>query len=232
MAKHLQGRAEVIVSSRSDRSKEAEALGAKFVSLEEAAKADIVIPSMPMEKLEEVLLKIKPHLKPGAIVIDVCSLKVFSCRLMDEILPENVEVIGTHPLFGPQTASDNLEGQKVALCNVRCKEEIFNKLKELLEVEKLKVFIVTPEEHDKQMAESQALSHFIGQTLKKIDFKHVDLSTRTCDYLFDLLNIIKNHPAALFNNMQTMNPFAKEKRDEFIRAAEDINKELEEEAEK
>ena len=38
---------------------------------------------------------------------------------MSKILPEKVEIIGTHPLFGPQSGRAGIAGMRVAFCPVR-----------------------------------------------------------------------------------------------------------------
>ena len=217
----------VWVSDISDKSTEAEKIGARFVSLNEALQNKIIILAVPMERLEEILQKIKDKLQEGTLALDVCSLKMFACEAMNRLLPENVEIIGTHSLFGPQSAPNSIAGMRIALVNVRAKQETFEKVKNFCENLGLKTILTTAEEHDKQMAVSQALTHFIGQTLKENDVKRVEMSTLTFDKLMDVVDIIKNDTPALFNNMQTMNPFAKEARDDFVREAERINAELE-----
>ena len=209
-----------------DKTKEAKEIGAKFVSIDEACKSSIIILAVPMESLEEILHNIKSKLTPKTIVLDVCSLKMFSSEAMKRILPREVEIIGTHPLFGPQSAKDSINGMNIALCKVRCKEATFCSLVEFCKKLNLKTIVTTPEEHDKQMAISQALTHFICKTLNEIKINRIEMSTRTFDKLIEITDIIKNDTPALFNNMQTMNPFAKEVRNKFIKQAEEINAQL------
>jgi len=73
------------------------------------------------------------------------------------------------------------------------------------------------------MALSQALTHFIGQAMKNTGIKRVELSTKTFDKLMDVAEIIKNDTPALFRNMQEMNPFAKDARNNFLSELNKIN---------
>jgi len=122
MAKQLKEKAEIIVTDVVNKEKEAKEIGVKFDSLENLLQSKIIILAVPMENFKVMLHKIKDKLLPGTLILDVCSLKVFSCNAMKEILPENVEIIGTHPLFGPQSAHDSIKGMKIVLCNVRSKK--------------------------------------------------------------------------------------------------------------
>ncbi len=225
MAKHLSEKVKIFVTDNDVGKKEkADEFGAHFVSLEEVCGKKIVVLAMPMEKLEKVLNDIKGRIYPGTLVLDVCSLKVFSCGLMEKILPENIDIVGTHPLFGPQSAPDSIEGMRIVLCNVRG-----SRLNEIVEYCKslgLEVFVTTPENHDKQMAYSQALTHFIGQVAKRMDINRVELSTKTFDDLMDVIEIIKNDTKALFENMQTMNPYAKKVREDFVLKSRELNEYL------
>jgi len=226
MAKHLKEKAVVFVTDQNDKCAEAEKIGVIFAPLKTILEKKIIILSMPMENLEKVLHEIKNKITPGTLILDVCSLKMFSCKAMKEILPENIEIIGTHPLFGPQSVSNSIKDMRIVLCDVRSAQETPNKVKEFCENLGLKVFITSPEEHDRQMAVSQALTHFIGQVAKQMDLKRVELSTKTFDDLMNIIEIIKNDTHALFENMQTMNPFAKETRERFITESIILNKKL------
>ena len=226
MARHLKEKAAVFVTDVTEKSKEAAEIGVAFASLEDVLEKKIIILAVPMEKLEETLNKIKGKVRKGALILDVCSLKMFSCRLMKEILPNDVEIIGTHPLFGPQSAQNSIKGMKIALCNVNARQETFEKVKKFCKSFGLEAIIATPEEHDRQMAVSQALTHFIGQVAKSMNLERVELSTKTFDDLMKIIEIIKNDTPALFENMQTMNPFAKEARKRFIAEGIKLNKKL------
>ncbi|MBM3247118.1 prephenate dehydrogenase/arogenate dehydrogenase family protein [Candidatus Pacearchaeota archaeon] len=227
VAKHLVSTGtRVLVNDSIDKTPEAQKIGAKFTSLEEACRSKIIILAVPMENLVSILETIKDKISQGTLVLDVCSLKIFSCRAMQEILPKNIEIIGTHPLFGPQSAPNSIKGMKIALVNVRANPKTIEKTKNFCEKLGLKVILTTAQEHDRQMAFSQALTHFIGRVCNKTNITRIELSTKTFDDLMNIVEIIKNDTPALFNNMQTMNPFAEEVRENFVRSASQINNEL------
>ena len=196
MAKYLSKKADVFVTDSSNKKKQANEIGVSFVDLNQVVKSEVVILAVPMQNLEETLHEIKDKLQPRTLVLDVCSLKVFATKLMDEILPNGVEIIATHPLFGPQSAQKSLKGMKIVLCNVRSSK--INLVKEFCESLGLDVVITTSKKHDKEMAISQALTHFIGRIVKNIGIKRVELSTRTFDNLMDVVDMIKDDSDTLF----------------------------------
>ena len=194
-------------------------------SLSQVCNSEIVILAMPMGALQETLHNIKDILKPGTLVLDICSLKVFSAKLMLEILPDTIEIIGAHPLFGPNSAKQGIGGLNIALCNIRTTK--FDKVKNFCsQTLNLNTHEVTPEEHDFQMAISQALTHFIGHIAQKIDLDRVELGTKTFDNLMDVIEIIEGNSEELFRDMQILNPYAREVREIFINGGIDVHKEL------
>lgn len=194
-------------------------------SLNDVLECEIIILAMPVNKIEEVLIKIKDKIKPNTIVLDICSVKEYPCQLMNELLPEGVEIIGTHPMFGPQSGKNGIEGLNIVLCDIRSKS--INFFKDFFSNElKLNVFIKTPKEHDKQMAISQALTHFIGRISKNLELDRIDLSTKTYDDLINILKTVRDDSDELFLAIQNLNPYAKEIREKFIDEANRINNKL------
>jgi prephenate dehydrogenase len=61
--------------------------------------ADLVLLSVPVTAMRAVAEQLAPHLKPGAILADVCSVKVHPVAQM--LAAYQGPVVGTHPLFGP-----------------------------------------------------------------------------------------------------------------------------------
>jgi hypothetical protein len=68
--------------------------------------------------------------------------------------------------------------------------------------------IVSAEEHDREMAYVQALTHLIGRTLSAMEIPDESLKTQTYQHLLDMCSLIGNDTFELFTAMQVMNPFA------------------------
>ena len=77
--------------------------------------------AVPVQQMEKVLRSIAKLVKPGALVIDVGSVKLKPAKLMKEILPAGVDIVGTHPLFGPQSGKKGIKNLNVVVCDVRGK---------------------------------------------------------------------------------------------------------------
>ncbi|MBI3588066.1 prephenate dehydrogenase [Candidatus Micrarchaeota archaeon] len=225
-AKHLNKKFEVAVNdSRPDAAQEAAEAGVEFVSLGDACKSDVVLLCVPSSAMETVLLQIAQLVKPGALVVDACSVKVLPCRLMERILPSEVEVIGAHPLFGPQSASEGLDGLRVVLCAVRTTrlEEVKNSLLAI----GLQPLVMSAEEHDREMARTQAIAHFALKAMARIIPEKPAVRLRSVQKILEAIGMVNDDSLDLFNDMQNLNLFAKTERKRFLRELGKIESELE-----
>ena len=87
-------------------------LGVTLTSLENVALCDVIVLAVPVSCFEEILTLIAPICRPGSTVVDVGSVKMQPALAMEQILPSHVNVVATHPLFGPESASVELAGLK------------------------------------------------------------------------------------------------------------------------
>jgi prephenate dehydrogenase len=219
---------DVFVYNRADKSAEIKLTGARSGSLETVCRQDIVIPCVPISIFRNFLKEIAPLIKPGALVVDVCSVKEYPIRWMKEILPAGVSILATHPMFGPDSASDSLAKRKICLCKVRISETQYRDIKNYLEAKGLVVIEATAEEHDKQIATSLALTHLIGRTLSKYGARRLDIDTEGYKRLLHILGVVERDTWQLFLDMHRYNPYARKKRIEFMEIMKDIHARLEE----
>jgi prephenate dehydrogenase len=216
-AKHLSNNFNVYISNKSGK---IETKGKKVISstLEEACGKDLVIIAVPISELESVLKKIAPLLKKDSLVADVCSVKEYAIDLMEKILPKNVQILGTHPLFGPDSAAESILGRKVVLCRARANDELYNQTKSYLKSMGLIVIEASPKEHDMQMAKSLVLTHVIGRALIDMKAKNLDIDTRGYRDLINILDTVKNDSMQFFEDINKYNKYAAEARKSFIQS--------------
>ena len=69
---------------------------------EAVAGADLVVLCVPVGAMGAVAAEIAPHLKPGATVSDVGSVKAAVIQAVGPHLPDNVHFIPAHPLAGTE----------------------------------------------------------------------------------------------------------------------------------
>lgn len=64
--------------------------------------ADLVVLAVPVGAMGAVMAEIAPHLKPGAIITDVGSVKASVFEAVMPHVPEGVHFIGSHPMAGTE----------------------------------------------------------------------------------------------------------------------------------
>jgi len=130
-------------------------------------------------------------------------------------------------MFGPDSAADSLKDRKIVLCKVRIDNDKYEKIKEYLAKKNLIVIEVTPEEHDKEIAKSLLLTHFIGRGLIDFGATDLDIDTEGHRRLISILDTVKNDTGQLFEDMNSYNKYSKKVREDFIKSLNKINMGLE-----
>ncbi|MCK9441277.1 MAG: prephenate dehydrogenase/arogenate dehydrogenase family protein [Methanothrix sp.] len=166
---------DVAVWGPSGKVEVAERLGVRYAKdmMAEVEKSDIVLVSVLIEKTVEIIREVAPHMHPGSLIMDVTSIKSEPVRAMKTYAPKGVEVLGTHPMFGPTMPA--LRGQTIILTPVEGKTgKWLSIMQSLFQTDGAHVEILDAEEHDEIMAVVQALTHFayigIGAALRTLDF--------------------------------------------------------------
>jgi prephenate dehydrogenase len=220
-ARHLQPHFDVMVTD-ADPGAEAAAreLGVAFGSAEDCAAREVVVVAVPVRAMQAMFTRIAPHVRPGALVVDVGSVKVLPAQWMVELLPAHADIVATHPLFGPQSAKDGLEGLRFVVCDVR--GERHEKVAEFGRALGLTVTVTSPEEHDREMAYVQALTHLIGRSLSNLGIPDEQLKTPSYQHLLELCALIGNDTFELFTAIQTLNPYAAEIAGQFVDEARSL----------
>lgn len=199
---------------------------ATLADLATAAACPIVVLAVPVEALEATLDEIRPHLRADALVIDVGSVKVKPARLMAGRLPGGVSIVGTHPLFGPQSARDGVAGLRIAVCEVRGVKAARRVAAFCRRALKLSVFQVSPEDHDREAATVQGLTHLIARVLLAMEPLPTRMTTASFERLMQAVDMVRHDSPAVFRAIERDNPFAAEVRERFFTLAEAARGEL------
>ncbi|MBI2143221.1 prephenate dehydratase [Candidatus Woesearchaeota archaeon] len=211
LARILKDDFEVSASNLSDKSATAEKIGVSYVPVAEAAAKGIVILAVPISEMEAVLKQIKPHLKSGAVIMDTCSVKEYPLRIMQEILPRTVEILGTHPLFGPDSFSDP-EAKKIVLCPASSSRGAASaEMRRYLERKGFRTIIASPEEHDRAIAMALNIPQIIGKALNRISFQALlgsKVSTLNSRRLLLIAASVSNDSERLLKDIHAYNRFA------------------------
>jgi prephenate dehydrogenase len=150
-------------------------------SLQEVVEAaDIIIPAVPIREFEGIIKQLSPFVQPYQIIMDVCSVKLYPTKVMEKLLLNKVNVVATHPMFGPNSIrkkGETLKDLKIVTYNSNAKKIVYDNVITYFEQIGLEVIEMEPEEHDKIMARSQFFAMLVGQLAQKIDMRPTAIDT-------------------------------------------------------
>lgn len=227
MARHLQPHLRLVVCDPA-RPPQPDPAGQGLVPGDIAAVAacDIVVLAVPVDAMAQAIASLRPHLRAGTVVLDVGSVKIEPARLLLEGLPEHVEIIGTHPLFGPQSARDGLAGLKIALCPIRGRSvgRIAGFLRRTFALD---VILTTPDAHDRDMALVQGLTHLVAKILVRMEPVPRRMTTRSFELLMQATEMVRHDAPGVFLAIERANPHARAVRERFFAHAQALTHALE-----
>nr|WP_295160650.1 prephenate dehydrogenase [uncultured Methanobrevibacter sp.] len=149
--------------------------------------SDVLVVAVPIEYTSDVIREVAPFMKEGSLMVDVTSVKEEPSKTMAESLPEPVEYIPTHPIFGPRTT--RLDNQVIVLTPDK-KGKWYDRVYKYLESKNMRVIETTAQKHDYMMSIVQVLTHFsFISTASAIEKLKVDLS-ETEDYESPIYNLM------------------------------------------
>ncbi|MDD5722826.1 MAG: prephenate dehydrogenase/arogenate dehydrogenase family protein [Syntrophales bacterium] len=150
----------------------------------------VVIVSVPINATAAVIEQVGPKMKEGSLLMDFTSLKEGPVR--DMLRCSSSEVMGCHPLFGPDVPS--IKGRNIAMCPARI-DKWYGWPDDLFRKRGANVFEVTPEKHDRMMSIIQGLNHLdtitMGLALKETGVDLAELKNFTTPFFDTKLAIIE-----------------------------------------
>src|SRR5581483_239611 len=139
---------------------------------EAAQGADLVILCIPVGACGDVAAEISTHLKPGAIISDVGSVKGSVVKDMAPHLPKGVHFVPAHPVAGTENSGPDWGFAELFInrwCILTPPEgtdaNATEKLRAFWTALGAMVEIMTPEHHDLVLAITSHLPHLIAYTI-------------------------------------------------------------------
>ncbi|AKB34648.1 Prephenate and/or arogenate dehydrogenase (unknown specificity) [Methanosarcina siciliae C2J] len=222
---------EVTVWGKGGKVEVARKLNVPFASDLDAAipENDIVIVSVPINATEETIAEVAPKMKAGSLLMDFTSIKVKPVEAMQRFAPAGVEILGTHPMFGPTIPT--IRGQTVILVPVKERsEKWFPVMRQLFEEGGAHVEITTAAEHDRLVSVVQGLTHFayisIGTTIDRLDFdikKSRKFVSPVYSIMLDFVGRILGQNPYLYALIQMENPGVLEVHEAFVEECEELS---------
>jgi prephenate dehydrogenase len=187
-----------------------------FTDLPQVCTNELVILAVPISNIPKVSNEIASIIAAGTTVMDVCAVKTYPLQILDQQLPENVHLLGSHPLFGPDSVQNSLLDHLLILTPYRIPTAKLEEYKKFWIDFGLKIVEMTVEEHDRLMAWSLALTHFLGRSLNDLPLPDTGVATRDFQNLIQLTQKINRDTWELFEDMHRFNPYTREMREMLV----------------
>ncbi|XP_065869961.1 arogenate dehydrogenase 1, chloroplastic-like isoform X1 [Euphorbia lathyris] len=217
MAKTMKKQGHVLTAtSRSDYSQLCQHLGISFyrdmLSFLEAEN-DVVLISTSILSLEEVLKTMPIHAlkRQQTLFVDVLSVKEHPRDILLKVLPEESDILCTHPMFGPESGKNGWKDLAFVYDKVRVRQEATcSTFLQIFQTEGCRMLEMSCEEHDRTAAKSQFLTHTIGRMLSEMEIKSTPMSTKGFEALVELKDSTMKDSFDLFSGLFLYNRFAKQ----------------------
>ncbi len=200
----------------------------EFLSLEKICRNNLIILAVPVSVVPQISDQISGLVAPGTIIMDVCAVKQYPLSVLQEKLPPDIQIFGSHPLFGPDSVQDSMEGHVMITSPVRISSHSLKMVQDFWQGFGIRLVEMTPQEHDRLMAWTLGLTHFLGRGLKHLPLPATDVATRDYQNLIQLMEKINRDTWELFLDMQRYNPFTADMRRKLIQSLNNLKDELDE----
>jgi len=182
--------------------------GELFFSMEEIAECDAVFLCVPISCYKQYLELLRPLLLPSTVVIDVATIKVHTGQLIRKILG-NQPYISTHPMFGPESYAKQgyeVSGLRIVVTESNLPKTEYDELLQFIGNLGFSVVEKTADIHDKEVAETLFLTHYVGQVISRGGFERTEIDTVSFGYLMDAVDSVR-HDTQLFEDVRRFNPY-------------------------
>jgi prephenate dehydrogenase len=186
--------------------------GVRRAGEDEVLAQPVVIFCVAISAMEDVLRGTRGRLSREVTVMDTCSVKTHPVALMERLLPATASILGTHPMFGPDSGAGGVKGLPVILCPARIISRELEKWREFFSSLGLAVSVMTPDEHDREAAFTQGVAHYIGRVLSDLGVRRSPIATVGYTKLLEIVQQTCNDPVQLFLDLQRYNPHTREMR--------------------
>lgn len=213
LARYVPGKQVKIFSSRKNPD------GKAFFALQEVAECDVLILAVPISAFEETLKKVRPLLGPDTIVVDVATVKEHTGKLLKKHL-KGRPYLSTHPMWGPESykkKGESVEGLRIVITAHALPPAEYDAFLKAFRGIGFDIVEMTAKQHDKHLASTLFLTHFLGQTITKAKFDRTDIDTLSFGFLMDAVESVR-YDTKLFRDVFTYVPECKKVLDRFAQS--------------
>ena len=194
---------------------------------------DVLFFCVPISALQETLTGLQPSLgsrqQHGHIplwLMDTCSVKVQPMAWLSQAIgglsQTAFRILGLHPMFGPNSAGESPEGLPLVLCPQGLSKAELLLWQQRFAALGLRNVTMSADEHDREAARTQGLTHLLGRVLEAMDIRQSPIATAGYQALCQLREQTCHDTWQLFLDLQGQNSYTPVMRCEFQKALDRV----------
>ena len=192
------------------------------------AQAKAIFLCVPINQVADVTREMAPHVEPGTIIFDTCSVKVHPAEVMMQQFGErnDLTLVATHPMFGPDSALNGVANLPMVVWHLAGERSAYAEWTDFFRELGIRTVEMTPDQHDRLAAYSQGVTHYVGRVLTRLELQATPIDTQGFTILRSLIEQTGNDSWELFRDLQIYNPYTREMRVRLQAALDDVYKAL------
>ncbi|KAI3925743.1 hypothetical protein MKX01_003302 [Papaver californicum] len=182
---------------------------------------ELVLRSLPLQRL-----------KRSTLFVDVLSVKEFPGKLFLKVLPPEFDVLCTHPMFGRESGNGSWKNLPFVYDKVRIgdEESRISRCEKFLNIfaqEGCRMVEMSCAQHDRDVAESEFITHTMGRILEKFGLESTSINTKGYETLLNLVeNTFEDDNFELYYSLFMYNKNSMEQFERLNMAFESLKKQL------
>ena len=172
------------------------------------ATADVVVVCVPIAHYQQTLNRLADSIAEHTIVLDVATVKGITTEWFQTNQQFSGRYICTHPMFGPasyQKTGGDITGFRIVVTDHNLPPEQYQAICTLLDTLGFRIITMDADAHDRYLAETLFLTHFLAQTVTAANFVRTDIDTVSFGFLMDAVESVRDD-VALFRDVYQHNP--------------------------
>ena len=180
--------------------------------LSQAYQSKVIFYAIPISALENVIKQHQQYFNDH-LLIDALSVKSYPAQIFEKYLGSaKARALLTHPLFSAHSSKGGFDNLSIVMDQFTATDAEYVYWKKFFTNCKLNVVEISAEEHDRLAANSQGVTHIIGQILEKFEFPKTSIDIPEAQKLHEIKEVTCNGSLKFFLDLQTYNPQTKNMR--------------------
>ena len=168
--------------------------GVERVNQEDLLRLPVLFICTSISSFSEVIRSIAGKLAPGTLLMDTCSVKAYPAEVMRKHVPRSVDLLATHPMFGPDSGRHGVQGLPMILCPIRVPDTRMAEWYDYFRSLGLRIITMSPHEHDYKAAYTQGIAHYVGRVLADLHLQESEIGTIGYQKLLEIMDQTCNDP--------------------------------------